>query len=92
MNLPLHDFAQNQIWCAIIMLAAELTAWMQLLAPHQPRRPPVGNETAPATAVTVPAALARTGRRVLLHLAAKAPWAQLVADALQRLRIIAVPG
>ncbi len=25
-NLPLHDFTQNQIWCAIVTLAAELTA------------------------------------------------------------------
>ncbi len=25
-NLPLHDFAQNQIWCALIALAADLTA------------------------------------------------------------------
>jgi hypothetical protein len=41
---------------------------------------------------TVPAALAHTGRRVLLHLAEKAPGAQLVADALQRLRVIAVSG
>lgn len=41
---------------------------------------------------TVPANLARTGRRVLLHLADKAPWAQLAADALQRLRALAVPG
>src|SRR5688572_790815 len=32
MNLPLHDFAQNRIWCAIVALACELTAWLQLLA------------------------------------------------------------
>ena len=31
-NLPLHEFAQNQIWCAIVALACELTAWMQMLA------------------------------------------------------------
>jgi hypothetical protein len=31
-NLPLHDFAQNEIWCAIVTLAADLTAWMQTLA------------------------------------------------------------
>jgi hypothetical protein len=41
---------------------------------------------------TVPAAVARTGRRVLLHLAEKAPWAQLVADARQRPRVIGVSG
>jgi hypothetical protein len=28
-NLPLHDFAQNQIWCALVALTADLTAWMQ---------------------------------------------------------------
>src|SRR3954454_21224189 len=39
-NLPLHDFDQNQIWCAIVALACELTAWMQTLAlpEHQARR------------------------------------------------------
>jgi Transposase DDE domain group 1 len=30
-GMPLHDFAQNQIWCAIVALAVELTAWMQML-------------------------------------------------------------
>ena len=91
-NLPLHDFAQNQIWCAIVMLAAELTAWMQLLAltDHPARR--WEPKRLRYRLFTVPAALARTGRRTLLHLAKKAPWAQLVADALQRLRALAVPG
>jgi hypothetical protein len=27
-NLPLHGFAQNEIWLAIVALACELTAWM----------------------------------------------------------------
>jgi hypothetical protein len=31
-NLPLHDFASNQIWCAVAALAADLVAWMQTLA------------------------------------------------------------
>lgn len=39
-NLPLHDFTQNQIWCAIVALASELTAWIQMLtlADHDARR------------------------------------------------------
>jgi hypothetical protein len=39
-NLPLHDFAQNQIWCAIVALASEITAWLQMLAlaAHTARR------------------------------------------------------
>src|SRR4051812_36227090 len=39
-NLPLHGFDANRIWCALVGLAAELTAWMQLLAltEHPARR------------------------------------------------------
>ena len=33
-NLPLHDFDQNRIWCALVQLACELTAWLQMLALH----------------------------------------------------------
>jgi len=91
-NLPLHDFVQNQIWCAIVMLAAELTAWTQMLAlpEHAARR--WEPKRLRLRLFTVPAALARTGRRILLHLAEKAPWAQLVHNAMRRLRALAVPG
>ncbi len=91
-NLPLHDFTQNQIWCAIVCLAAEITAWTQMLAltDHQARR--WEPKRLRLRIFTVPAVLARTGRRILLHLAEKAPWAQLINDALQRLRALAVPG
>jgi hypothetical protein len=41
---------------------------------------------------TVPAALARTGRRTLLHLTGRSPWAALVAATIHRLRILAAPG
>ena len=85
-NLPLHDFTQNQIWCAIIALACELTAWMQTLAlPGHPARrwEPKRLRT---RLFTIPATLARTGRRRLLHLADHHPWAAAVHDALRRLR------
>ena len=85
-NLPLHDFTQNQIWCAIIALACELTAWMQTLAlPAHPGRrwEPKRLRT---RLFTVPAVLAHTGRRRLLHLADHHPWATLARDAVHRLR------
>jgi Transposase DDE domain group 1 len=96
-NLPLHDFDQNQIWCAIVALACELTAWMQMLALHghparrwEPKR-------LRTRLFTVPATLARTGRRRLLHLAEHHPWATVVHDAVTRLRALnagpmAAPG
>lgn len=96
-NLPLHDFDQNQIWCAIVALACELTAWMQMLAltdTHARRWEPKRLRT---RLFTVPATLARTGRRRLLHLAEHHPWATVVHDAVTRLRALtagpmATPG
>jgi Transposase DDE domain group 1 len=85
-NLPLHDFDQNQIWCAIVALACELTAWMQTLAltDHPARRwEPKRLRT---RLFTVPATLAATGRRRLLHLAGHHPWAAAVHAAVLRLR------
>ena len=91
-NLPLHDYAQNRIWCAIVGLAGELTAWMQLLAlsGHEARRwePKRLRYRLFSTA----AQHARTGRQVLLHLAARSPWTQLIADSITRLRALARPG
>jgi hypothetical protein len=39
-NFPVHDFAQNRIWLAVITLAPELLAWIGLLAlrDHNARR------------------------------------------------------
>ena len=85
-NLPLHDFTQNQIWCAIVALACDLTAWMQTLAlPDHPARrwEPKRLRT---RLFTIPATLARTGRRQLLHLAAHHPWAIAVHTAAARLQ------
>jgi Transposase DDE domain group 1 len=91
-NLPLHDFDQNRIWCALVGLAAELTAWMQLLAfpTHQARR--WEPKRLRYRIFTIAAQLARTGRRVLLHLATRSPWADLTADGIHRLQALAEPG
>ncbi len=93
MNLPLFGFDQNRIWCAIVALAVEVTAWMQMLAltDHDARR--WEPKRLRLRLFTIPATIARTGRRVRLHLAAKAPWADLLDTAVQRLRAVtAAPG
>ena len=91
-NLPLHDLTQNQIWVTLVALAVEIAAWMQLLAltGHQARR--WKPKRLRLRLFTIPATLARTGRRVLLHLADKAPWATLARAAFQRLRALTAPG
>ena len=92
MNLPLQGFAQNRIWCAIVALAVEITAWMQMLAlnGHQARR--WEPKRLRLRLFTLPATIARTGRQVRLHLATKAPWVDLVNEGVRRLRALAVPG
>ncbi len=91
-NLPLHDFTQNQIWCAIVGLAGELMAWMQLLAftGHDARR--WEPKRLRYRLFTVAAELARTGRQTLLHLASRAPWADLVTQGIGRIRALTAPG
>ncbi|MCM3662643.1 IS1380 family transposase, partial [Georgenia satyanarayanai] len=90
--LPLYDFTQNEIWLAIIALAAELTAWLQLLAltGHEARR--WEPKRLRLRLFTIPATIARHSRRVLLHLTATAPWANLAHLGFTRLRELAVPG
>ena len=89
-NLPLHDFAQNQIWCAVVALAADLTAWMQTLAlaGHEARR--WEPKRLRLRLLSIPARHARTGRRQLLHLASTAPFTALALQALAALAQLTV--
>ena len=91
-NLPLHSFAQNRIWCALVALAVEITAWMQMLtmAGHDARR--WEPKRLRHRLFSVPAAIARRSRRVWLHISARAPWADLVYEAVTRLKALAQPG
>ena len=91
-NLPLHDFAQNQIWCALVALACEITAWMQTLAltAHPARR--WEPKRLRLRLLSIAGRLATTGRRVLLHLSTHAPWAELATTALTRLRTHPAPS
>jgi hypothetical protein len=91
-NLPLHDFAQNQIWCAIVTLAGDLVAWMQTLAltGHVARR--WEPKRLRLRLLSIAGRLATTGRRLLLHLAQPAPFTGLLLDGLRRLDALAAPG
>jgi hypothetical protein len=89
-NLPLHGFAQNQIWCELVAMASELLAWTQLLALDgaarrwEPKRLRLRLFTAAGR-------LARRARRLRLRIAAAWPWARQITAALTRLQAFA-PG
>jgi hypothetical protein len=91
-NLPLHDFAANEIWCAVVALAGDLVAWMQTLAltGHPARR--WEPKRLRLRLLSIAGRLAASGRRRWLHLAATAPFTDLALDALHRLDALAAPG
>ena len=91
-NLPLQGFDQNRIWCALVMLATDLTAWTQQLtfeSDHPARR--WEPKRLRLRLFTIPATLARHGRRILLHIKQTAPWANLVLDSHARLVELTAP-
>ncbi len=89
-NLPLHSFAQNQIWCELVAMACELTAWMQMLALDGPARSWEPKRLRLRLFSTA-GRIARGGRRLRLRLAATWPWATQITAAITRLQAHA-PG
>ncbi len=91
-NLPLHDFNQNRIWLAIVALAVELTAWLQMLAftEHPARR--WEPKRLRLRLFSIAARIADHGRTRRLHLSAHAPWAATLIAGIHRLRLIPAPG
>jgi hypothetical protein len=90
-NLPLHGFAQNQIWLEIVQLALDLLAWMPMLAltgqprKWEPKRLRLRLFSAAAQLVT-------TGRRRYLRLATHWPWTDVITAAIDRLQALPNPG
>jgi hypothetical protein len=87
-NLPLHDFAANQIWLELVALAADLLAWTQQLA--------LGNTPARAwepkrlrlRLLNTAGKIIVTGRREWLRLPRGWPWTTLTIAGHARLRAL----
>ncbi len=89
-NLPLHGFAQNQIWCELVAMACGLTAWIQLLTLDGPARVWEPKRLRLRLFSTA-GCLAHSGRRTRLRLATTWPWATQLTTAITRLQAFA-PG
>lgn len=90
-NLPLHNFDQNRIWCAIVQLACELTAWLQMLALHNHPARCWEPKRLRLRLFSIAARITRHARRARLRLAAHDPWTHLLTDALTRLNALPAP-
>ena len=92
-NLPLKGFDQNRIWCLLVALATDLTAWMGLLGHPGEQARRWEPKRLRYRLFSIPAGIARTGRRVILHLSDRAAWATTALTAINTLRAHArAPG
>jgi hypothetical protein len=84
-NLPLHDFAANQIWLELVALANDLLAWTQHLAlPDTPARVWEPKRLR-LRLLHVAGRIVTTGRRHLLRLPRGWPWTDLLLAGHHRL-------
>jgi hypothetical protein len=87
-NLPLQGFNANRIWLAVVALAADLTAWMQMLALHDHPARRWEPKRLRLRIFSLAGVLAHSARTVSVHLSAHSPWTDLALQALTRLRAI----
>lgn len=84
-NLPLHGFDQNRIWCALVQLAMDLTAWLQMLALHDHPARRWEPKRLRLRLFSIAARITRHARQTHLRYSAHAPWTGLILTALARL-------
>ena len=89
-RFPSREYAINQAWLQIVALAADLTAWLRLLALDG------GLAAAEPKALRfrmlhVPARLVRSSRRRHLRLPGRWPWAAQIVEAFRRIMTIPAP-
>ena len=91
-NLPLHDMDQNQIWLAVVSLACELTAWLQMLTlvGHEARR--WEPKRLRLRLFSVAGRLARSSRQTVLHLSRTNRWTTLLLEMINTLRRLPAPA
>jgi hypothetical protein len=86
-NLPFREFAPNEVWLELVLIAQDLLAHTQRLcldaglARAEPKR-------LRHRLLHVAGRLTRSGRRVTLHLPRRWPWAEALLCAFARLRLL----
>lgn len=84
-NLPLHDFASNQIWLELVALAADLLTWTQHVALTDTAARTWEPKRLRFRLLNVAGRLVRTGRREWLRLPRGWPWNSILLAGHDRL-------
>jgi hypothetical protein len=88
-HLPSGRFAANGAWLALNVMAHNLARWTSRLGLGEAL---ITTKTLRHQHLAVPGRLARTGRRLHLHLPTSWPWATSFESALERLRSLSLPA
>ena len=90
-RLPSREFTINQAWLQVVTLAADLTAWLRLLALPEPLRS-CEPKALRYRLLHVPARLVRGARRRRLRFPATWPWADQIVAVFARIGAIPQPA
>jgi hypothetical protein len=89
-NLPFRDFAANEVWFEVVLVARDLVAWMQRLclrgAPARWEQKRLRHRL-----LHMAARFTHGGRRRRLRLQRSWPWAHILCSAFERLRACPLP-
>jgi hypothetical protein len=90
-NLPFREFASNEVWLELALIAQDLVAWTKTLALEdelarsEPKR-------LRYRLLHQAGRIARSGRRVRLRLERSWPWAEALVAAFERIRALPAPA
>ena len=87
-HLPSGRFGANAAWLALQVMAHDLARWTSRIGLGGGL---IATKTLRTRFLALPGRLARSARRILLHLPQRWPWAERFAAALAALRAIALP-
>lgn len=90
-NLPLKAFAGNELWCHVVMLAAEIMAWTQMIAFTGKKARRWEPKKLRARLFEIGGKITTHARQTTLHLASTAPEVQLLLTGLKRITALSPP-
>lgn len=90
-KLPFHAFAGNALWCHVVMLAAEIMAWTQMVAFTGTKARRWEPKKLRVRLFEIAGKVTSHARRTTLHLAAKAPDVKLLIKGLDRIAALSPP-
>ena len=90
-TLIFHAFAGNEPWCYVVMLAAEIMAWIQMVAFANTKARRWGPKKLPPMLFESGVKIVSHARQTSLHLAPTAPDVKLLPKGMKQIAALRMP-